>query len=146
LLTEEQAVLAAYQAAYDDFNAASASPNDPQLRRNLDGSWTDPILATLVERLDEYVVNDMFTRENPGVEHGYSVRSVSIQDKEAVVITCTIDPWIVVQRTEDGEVVIDSETYVWLERYVVLDVDGAWVVAEGTLIEDLSESGTCDEE
>lgn len=127
----EQAVLDAYLAATEAYDAAS-DPPDPE-HPALHATQTGPALDQAVRQLSAYKATGRAGRDRPDSISERRPEVVSVGDGEAVVRDCTIDDGIVV-NTQTGEVVNDLVQTFLFEGHMVIE-DGRWKLSS-LLIED----------
>ncbi len=98
-LSDEEAVLAAYEAYWDAWLAASdpPDPDDPALAGVMDGE----ALAAVVDDLAEKVAFDQAVRPASPSRFRFRLDSVQVNGDSAVGTSCVLDDLLVVQRETD---------------------------------------------
>jgi len=127
----EDEIVARYKGFWDARFAANSPPNpdDPALREYATGEQLDQVQQETRANLAAGVELRRAT-DPAGVQQ---VEVVSLDDNSAVVQECYVDDGLVV-RTSDGSVVDDSVSTHNVRGEMLL-VDGEWLLAKATLVQ-----------
>jgi len=146
--TDRDAVVAAYEAAYDAYWAAALRPSDPSLRRALEDTHSDRSLDFVIEQLDQLAVEDERLVDNSAVDDGFVIEAVAIDGDSATVLSCVTNPWIWVRSAGSQQTatsVLNDEVVSTRERDTYQRrPNGTWIRVDGVVVETFPNQLTCD--
>ncbi len=127
-------VEAAYLEAVELRYAALSDPTDSDAETAALERYVDPMRRTVEESIAEMRSLGFGAMPNPTVAWSASVEGLpSLDDTTAVLVSCTIDPWIVVEigaGPAGSDAVVDDNVYLYRNRVTLHRTAAGWRVAE----------------